>query len=486
MRTGSNASMSRLALTEFARNLAAGARLACLLPVRRLDFRIGVGSLVVLLLLSAVLDIGLDTVRAADDAVFSWQGVSAETYSAGALLFVSALVSLLLRQRTLLLALPTIVFAAYPTLQVARGILLIVPGASDLRAALTAWQDDALFAWTVLVFVRAAAVALAEVPARVAVQRSPTSDPPARTRAWPRRWLRTGLVAAALLAPLWFGPVFAPDAPWWRPAGVDADPDYPNPASEPVIDAQRVLFDEALAGLADSRAGVTDLYFVAMAASESDALRSDVLSAQEVMDERWATDGRSVALVNHRASLLEQPMASVTNLREALAEIAQVIDADEDVVMLYVAGNGAPGGAVDVALPPYDLVPLTPAGVRRLLDDAGIRWRIVVVTACYAGAWLTALADDHTLVLTATAGGGAGAGCAVSEGGTAFGSALFGAGLTEADTMEGAFAAARRSIGEHALGDAASLPQMAVGEAMAGKLRELERGRAARRASRSV
>jgi hypothetical protein len=253
-----------------------------------------------------------------------------------------------------------------------------------------------------------------------------------------------------------------------------------------VIDAQRVLLDEALAGLADSRAGVTDLYFVAIAASESDALRSDVLSAQEVMDERWATDGRSVALVNHRASLLEQPMASVTNLREALAEIAQVIDADEDVVMLYLAGNGAPGGAVDVALPPFDLVPLTPAGVRRLLDDAGIRWRIVVVTACYSGAWLEALVDDSTLVLTATAGGGAGAGCAVSEGGTAFGSALFGAGLTEADTVEGAFAAAKRSIGEHAQGDAASLPQMAVGQGMAGKLRELERGRAARRASRSV
>ena len=478
--------MSRLALTELARNLAAGARLACLLRVRRLDFRIGVGSLVVLLLLSAMLDIGLDYVRAADDSVFSWQGVSAETYSAGALLFVSALVSLLLRQRALLLALPTIVFAAYPTIQVARAILLVGADASAAAGLLAAWQDDVLFAWTALVFVRAAAVALAGVPARGAALRPRATGALARTRAWPGRWLRTCLVAAALLAPLWFGPVFAPDAPWWRPAVGGADADYPDPASEPVIDAQRVLLDEALAGLADSRAGVTDLYFVAMAASESDALRSDVLSAQEVMDERWATDGRSVAFVNHRASLLEQPMASVTNLREALAEIAQVIDADEDVVMLYVTGNGAPGGAVDVALPPYDLVPLTPAGVRRLLDDAGIRWRIVVVTACYSGAWLEALADDNTLVLTATAGDGTGAGCAVSEGGTAFGSALFGAGLTEADTMESAFEAARTSIGEHAKGDATSLPQIAVGQAMAGKLRELERGRAARRASRSV
>jgi hypothetical protein len=52
--------------------------------------------------------------------------------------------------------------------------------------------------------------------------------------------------------------------------------------------------------------------------------------------------------------------------------------------------------------------------------------------------------------------------------------------------MESAFEAARTSIGEHAKGDASSLPQMVAGQAMAGKLRELERGRAARRASRSV
>ena len=175
-----------------------------------------------------------------------------------------------------------------------------------------------------------------------------------------------------------------------------------------------------------------------------------------------------------------------TNLREALAEIALVIDADEDVVMLYVAGNAAPGGAVDVALPPFDLVPLTPTGVRRLLDDAGIRWRIIVVTACYSGAWLEALAGDTTLVLTATDVGGTGAGCAVADSGTAFGSALFGTGLAEAETIESAFGMARRSIDEQAKGDAPSLPQMVMGPAMAGKLRELERGRAARQASRSV
>ena len=29
--------------------------------------------------------------------------------------------------------------------------------------------------------------------------------------------------------------------------------------------------------------------------------------------------------------------------------------------MLYVAGKGAPGGGIEVALPPFELVPLTPS-----------------------------------------------------------------------------------------------------------------------------
>ena len=329
--------MSRTALANLARNVLAGARLALFLRVARLDFRIGIGSLVALVLLSALLDIGVDFARHGDDGVFSWLGVSGETYAAAALLFVSALLSLALRQRALVLALPTLIFAAYPAVQLVRLALLAAERWVEDGGILAAWQDDALLAWTAVIFVRAAAVAL--VPAR------------------PLRWPRAAIVALALLLPLWFGSTFAPDAPWWRPADTDADSGqgYPNPAAEPVIEAQRVLLDEALSGLADARPGVTDLYFIGFAAGESDALRGDVLSAIEVMDERWATDGRSVAFINHRASILEQPMATVSNLRDALAELQQVIDIDEDVVMLYVAGMGAPGGGIEVALPPFEL-----------------------------------------------------------------------------------------------------------------------------------
>ncbi|MBK9675574.1 MAG: hypothetical protein IPO82_10235 [Betaproteobacteria bacterium] len=79
-----------------------------------------------------------------------------------------------------------------------------------------------------------------------------------------------------------------------------------------------------------------------------------------------------------------------------------------------------------------------------MLDDVGVRWRIIVVTACYSGAWLEALASDTTLVMTATDAQSAGAGCTLGSDGTAFGTALFGGGMTEADTVDGAFELARK------------------------------------------
>ena len=59
------------------------------------------------------------------------------------------------------------------------------------------------------------------------------------------------------------------------------------------------------------------------------------------MDERWGTAGRSLLLVNNPQTLLTTPFATVTNLRETLNEIGAAIDAEDDVVMVYLASHGS-------------------------------------------------------------------------------------------------------------------------------------------------
>jgi hypothetical protein len=449
-------------LASLGRNLLAGARLALLLPVPRLAFRIDVAALVALLVLSAALDCALDWLRYGVDGRFSLYGAGSEIFGGGLLLLISTVLALAFRQRALIVAVPVILLSAYPVLQLAHALPYALLEPRPEWAPAWAAFENVILAWLFVLSLRTVAVALA---------------PPR-----PRRWLRALVGAVLLVLPVTLASYLTPTEPWWKAitnAG-SADARYPNPVSEPVLAAQQQLLDDALAALEDERPESTDLYFVGFAGDAGeDGLRQDVLAAQQVMDDRWGTDGRSVALVNNPRTLLETPIATMSNLREALREIGAAIDPDQDVVMLYLASRGRRDPSLVAALPPLELVPVTPAGVRGLFDEAGIRWRIVVVNACYSGAFVDALKDDYTMVLTATGAGDDDAGCAIGPASTTFGDALFGRGFAESGTVLGAVETARKVL-------ATSHPQLFVGQAIAEKLHELDRGAAARRGGRTV
>jgi hypothetical protein len=224
---------------------------------------------------------------------------------------------------------------------------------------------------------------------------------------------------------------------------------------------------------------VVDLYFVGFAADATeDVFRKDVEAARRVMDEKWGTGDRSVALVNNPRTLLTTPAATLTHLRESLEEIAAAMDVDEDVVMIYLASHGSRDGTLETRLPPLELVPITPAQVRAALDDAGIRYRVVVVSACYAGTWVDALADDDTAVVAAAHAGRQSFGCGHGSESTFFGEAFFQEGMAKAASLDEAFEAARAGVErrEREHGHAPpSDPQIRIGRGIAPKLDALKR-----------
>ena len=80
--------------------------------------------------------------------------------------------------------------------------------------------------------------------------------------------------------------------------------------------------------------------------------RKDVLAAQKVMDQHWDTEGRSIALINNPRTLLDTPIATVTNLKAALDEIGASIDIEQDVVMVYLASHGSASHVFEISLRP--------------------------------------------------------------------------------------------------------------------------------------
>jgi len=459
-------------LVNLFRNLAAGLRLVLFLPVARLAFRIDPVQLLALLALSAALDCGVDWIRYGAEGYFSWFGLGNEFFGAAVLLLSAVLLALAFGQTALVLAIPVLVLAGFPLLQ----LLRVAPDLASER--MRNWDafwmvfEGATMVWVFALSARSVAIALS--PAR------------------PGRWWRALVGGLVLIAPIWFASSIAPNDSWWKLpyANEVADPRYPNPASEPVLAAQQQLLDEALSSLDDERPGATDLYFVGFGGdAREDVFRKDVLAAQNVMDERWGTAGRSVALINNPRTLLESPVATVTNLREALNEIGAAIDVEQDVVMVYLASHGNRQHMLEVVLPPLELAPLTAPVLRGLLDGSGIKWRIIVVSACYSGGFIDALKDDYTLVLTAAAADRGSFGCGHRSDATFFGEALFQEGFARSDSVLGAFEMARAHVAERERNGGftpPSNPQIYVGPAMEEKLKELDRGNAALRSGRTV
>lgn len=436
------------ALRGLSINLAAGARIALFLRVQRPMFRIDAAQLVLAFIVSALFDNAADWLRQGPDVVLDWSALGAELAAFALLVTVSAVLGWLFRESALVLALPIVALVSLPIVQ----IVNVGPTLLAKSNAVPGWMPTlawyVIVAWFCIVLWRSAHVTLQ--PHRL-------------------RFVRSFASGLALALPLFLPTGVLPEGSWWERENAPAAIDGTNPVAEPVLALQRELQEEALGALVEHTQGSSELYFIAFAPDGDGATwRQRVEQAKRVMDERWSTEGRSLAYVNDVALLTQAPMATVTHLRQALEEIAGAIDPDEDVVMLYVAGRSNPDGSMLVSLPPLGLVQLSGAGLAHLLRQAGIRWRVIVVATCAPQSFHDALADENTLVFAASGKGEQRAGCASGGVPTAFADALFGEAMTKASSLPAAFETVQRKAS--ARGPA---PSLHVGAAIAEQLKRL-------------
>jgi hypothetical protein len=287
------------------------------------------------------------------------------------------------------------------------------------------------------------------------------------------------IVAIVVLLPAYF----LPSEPLWETA-VDADEAAGRPGqrqrafSENALYAQPDLLQTAIRQMEPERAGVEDLYFVGFAPYASqDVFMKETLSIRKLLEERFDVRGRAISLISHPGLVDKFPIATLTSLRRSLRAVGERINPDEDVVLLHLTSHGSQTHELSVEFYPLELQAIRPADLRSALDAARIKWRIVVVSACYSGGFIDALKDAHTMVITASDARHTSFGCGDAFDFTYFSKAYFDEALRKTYSFEQAFAIARKSIRlrEQQEGLEPSSPQMFLGEAMQAKLSRLEK-----------
>ena len=189
---------------------------------------------------------------------------------------------------------------------------------------------------------------------------------------------------------------------------VQSEPIFQSDPVEPVVTeaafyAQPELLADMLNNVQPQRPTIHDWYFMGVAGhGEQDVFRSEIELTKDYFDHQFGTAGRSVELINNANTLSALPIASKTSIERALQSIAKKMDVNEDVLFLTLTSHGG-DKVIEMSNPPLALDNVDAKWLRQSLDKSGIKWRVIVVSACYSGSFINELKSPDTLVITASA-----------------------------------------------------------------------------------
>ena len=237
--------------------------------------------------------------------------------------------------------------------------------------------------------------------------------------------------------------------------------------AEAVLFSQSAQIDEAVDGLATVEGETPGVFFVGFAGmGEQRVFAEEIKLASAVVGARYESADRSLLLVNDRRDLDAFPLANPTALRYALKGVASKMNLDRDILFLSLSSHGSKDATISVSNGSLMFQDLSADDLAAALDDAGIKRRVIVVSACYSGTFIKPLSNPQTIVITAASADRTSFGCADDRDLTYFGEAFYRDALPGATSLRNAYEIARDAIKkrEQEEGITASRPQAFFGE----------------------
>jgi Peptidase C13 family len=301
----------------------------------------------------------------------------------------------------------------------------------------------------------------------------------------PNSRLRLIARAAALWVALFAAHALMPDAPvfvtrdfdirsanWWE--YVYARYGAHKEALQ-IEQAQPRLLKAEVDRLAPLRNGATNIYVIGLAGwADQDVFIKELDGALTSIAAVLPIKDRALRLINNRETISTVPLANLQNFTAAVHAVGEAMNKAEDVLLLVMTSHGEQTGFA-LQLPGSVTAELTPQQVATTLDAEGIKNRVVIVSACYAGIFVAPLENDNTIVMAASDDKSTSFGCAPERDWTYFGDALFRQSLQPGADFQQAFDHARILIHGWELMDRVqpSNPQGYFGPALVAKLAPL-------------
>jgi Peptidase C13 family len=231
--------------------------------------------------------------------------------------------------------------------------------------------------------------------------------------------------------------------------------------------AQHEKLSKALAKIAVQRKGVVDAYVVVIGLDSDPVFKKESAEVLNVLERRFGAATRSLRLAaGSGMNATDAPQGSPANLAIALAAIAGKMDVKEDVLVLYSTSHGDKSLGLVYRDGENGFGVIAPKRMKALLDDLGIRRKILMLSACYSGVFVSELADKDSVILTAASSYRPSFGCTPGNDWTFFGDALVNNALRKPQSLAKAADEATGLIStwEAKMGLEPSNPQVSIGD----------------------
>ena len=213
--------------------------------------------------------------------------------------------------------------------------------------------------------------------------------------------------------------------------------------TELALYTQANQLDTALQIVKPTSGETINLYLLAVAGDGTqEVFRREVDFVRAQFETMFGTQGQAITLINSRNTVGENPLATVTSVRKAVSAVAAKMDKERDILFIYLTSHGAKEGNISLQLEGMRFPDLSASELASILKESAIRWKVVVISACYAGSFIEPLKDSGTLLIAAARADRRSFGCSDETDFTYFGRAFFKESIPFTNSFEDAFAKA--------------------------------------------
>lgn len=210
---------------------------------------------------------------------------------------------------------------------------------------------------------------------------------------------------------------------------------------------QNRLMSVALGKLKAERRGVADAYVIVAGLDSDGVFGREAVETGRVLSRRFDGEGRTLVIANGTgASDPAVPDAHPEHLGAALAQMSELMNKEEDVLVLYLTSHGHWATGISYRDGDRASGSIAPARLAEMLNETGIKNRLIIISACYSGIFIPALQNETTVTMTAASSEKPSFGCRAENDWTFFGDALINNAMRQPGPSPDAFVAARGLI----------------------------------------